>query len=92
MSDTKHYSIYVTGRVQGVFYRQSTKEKAAALGLKGFVKNLENGSVQIEVEGPENQIKNLIEWAKEGPVDADVLQVKANEKEVEGFESFEVRH
>lgn len=92
MSDNKHYSIYVTGRVQGVFFRKNTMEKARDLGLKGWVKNLDNGSVQIEAEGPVDQLDSLVEWAKVGPDGAEVLQVKANERDWEDFQSFDIRH
>ncbi|MFA0961430.1 acylphosphatase [Roseivirga sp. BDSF3-8] len=92
MTEGKHLSIYITGRVQGVFYRKSTLEKARELGIKGWVKNLENGSVQIEAEGDHDKLESLVEWAKQGPDNAEVLQVKANESEWEGYENFEIRH
>ncbi|MGB3181543.1 MAG: acylphosphatase [Cyclobacteriaceae bacterium] len=92
MSDKKHYSIYVTGRVQGVFFRKNTMEKARDLGLKGWVKNLDNGSVQIEAEGPVDQLDSLVEWAKVGTDRAEVLQVKANERDWKDFQSFDIRH
>ena len=52
-------SIVVKGKVQGVFYRQSTREKAKGLGIRGTVKNLENGNVEIIATGTPEQIANM---------------------------------
>jgi acylphosphatase len=62
--------ILITGRVQGVFYRHSTKQKAEALGLGGWVRNLPDGSVEIEAEGPKDKIGSLIAWCRHGPPNA----------------------
>lgn len=70
------YSILVTGKVQGVYYRQSTKEKATALGLTGYVKNLPDGNVQIMASGTTDQLLQLVLWCKQGPVRAIVEEVK----------------
>jgi len=59
--------INVSGRVQGVFYRQSTKEKAVELGIKGKVMNLDNGNVKIIATGTKEQLNKLIDWCKTGP-------------------------
>ncbi len=71
----KHLSINVTGKVQGVYFRASTKQKADELGLKGTVTNLPNGSVQIEVVGETQPINQLIEWCHQGPERAKVKEV-----------------
>ena len=71
----KHLSINVIGKVQGVYYRASTKQKADVLGLKGTVMNLPDGSVQIEVVGEEAEINQLIEWCHDGPERAEVEKV-----------------
>ncbi len=57
----------MTGIVQGVFYRYSTKRKADELGLAGTVRNLPDGSVEVVCEGDEKQIERLIEWCRQGP-------------------------
>lgn len=87
-------SLNITGKVQGVFFRKSTEEKAQELGLKGFVQNMEDGSVFIEAQGDSEAILKLIEWCKTGPEQAEVADVKENilEKASEDFESFEIRH
>lgn len=70
------YSIKVTGKVQGVYYRQGAKEKATALGLTGYVKNLPDGSVQIMASGNTDQLLQLVLWCRQGPVRAIVEEVQ----------------
>ncbi len=67
--------IIVTGIVQGVFYRYSTKRKADELGLAGTVRNLPDGSVEIVCEGDEKEIDSLIAWCRQGPEGAFVEKV-----------------
>ena len=69
------YSIKVTGKVQGVYYRQSTKEKATTLGITGYVKNNPDGSVQIMASGTTDQLLQLVLWCRQGPVRAIVEEV-----------------
>ncbi|MEM7106607.1 MAG: acylphosphatase [Bacteroidota bacterium] len=88
----KHYNISVFGKVQGVFYRASTKTKALELGIKGFVKNQSDGSVYIEAEGNEERLKQLVEWCNRGPSNAVVTQVKVAEAEAVGFDKFETQY
>jgi len=59
--------IVVSGRVQGVWFRESTKEAATALGLTGSVRNLMNGDVEIVAEGASNRLAALTVWARHGP-------------------------
>jgi acylphosphatase len=87
----KHFNIIVSGRVQGVFYRQSSMEIALQLGIRGFVRNEQNGNVYIEAEGAEEQLKKLIEWCKKGPSRAVVKDVQVSEGELKNFSSFEIR-
>ena len=77
-------SITVSGLVQGVYYRQSTKEKALELGVSGIVKNLPDGNVQILATGTADQLDKLVIWCKQGPPHAKVegVQVKAIEPQV----------
>lgn len=86
----KHFNIAVTGKVQGVFYRQSTLEAARRLGLTGFVRNEANGGVYIEAEGEEHQLKQLVEWCEKGPPRSRVEAVKVTEGAPGHFTSFEV--
>jgi acylphosphatase len=84
------YSIIVTGKVQGVFYRQSTKEKAIAIGVKGIVKNETDGSVKIIATGSKEQLDKLIEWCRQGPPKARVDTVTIKEELYRSFTSFSI--
>jgi acylphosphatase len=64
---TRRASIQVTGRVQGVYYRYETTQKADEFGLVGTVRNMSDGSVAIICEGEERDVLRLVEWCKCGP-------------------------
>ncbi len=83
-------SILVTGKVQGVFYRQSTKEKAVALGLTGKVMNLHDGKVQIIATGSSESLDLLIAWCKQGPPKAIVKLVAVKTVPLQVFEKFTI--
>lgn len=68
--------IKVFGHVQGVFFRYTTRKVAQKLGLTGYVKNLSNGTVYIEAEGPEQKLNELLEFSKQGPKYAQVQKVE----------------
>ncbi len=87
----KRLVIIVSGHVQGVFYRASTKDQAEILGVNGFVRNEPNGNVYIEAEGEEEQLKRLLAWCCKGPSRSIVQKVSSEEKELVGFKNFEVR-
>ncbi|RDV11794.1 acylphosphatase [Pontibacter diazotrophicus] len=92
MSNRKHISIQVYGKVHGVFFRASTKEKAQELGITGFVQNEEDGTVYIEAEGDPAALKQLEQWAHEGPRRAQVERVEVKEMEsLAGFKEFKVK-
>ncbi len=84
--------ILVSGKVQGVFYRATTKEVADRLGLTGWVRNLPDGRVEIVAEGEEDALKNLISWCWEGPPLARVDNVEVRWESYRGeYDSFSVR-
>ena len=83
-------SIKVTGKVQGVFYRQSTKEAAISLNITGEVKNMADGSVHIIATGTDDQLKELIEWCKKGPKRAVVTNVVTENIPLKIFTSFNI--
>lgn len=87
----KHVSIIVTGKVQGVFFRASAKEAADQVGVKGFAQNQADGSVYIEAEGMEQNLKRFIDWCNIGPARAHVTHVDVHEGTVKNFERFEIR-
>jgi acylphosphatase len=70
-------TLWITGQVQGVFYRASALEKAQSLNLSGFVQNLADGSVEIVAEGPRYALEQFVDWAKQGPPAAEVENVSA---------------
>ncbi|WP_298317346.1 acylphosphatase [uncultured Aquimarina sp.] len=86
----KHYKISVKGKVQGVWYRKSTLEKALELNIKGIVKNQSDGSVYIEAEGNENQLKIFLEWCTQGPKFAEVSDVSKKEDVPLFYRFFEI--
>lgn len=83
-------AIIVKGKVQGVFLRQTAKELALQIGVKGFVKNLANGDVQITVTGTEEQLNQFTEWCRTGPANAKVLEIVVNNLPFIDFTSFRI--
>lgn len=89
----KRLHVIVHGRVQGVFFRAHTREKASSLGLKGFVRNMPDGDVEVVAEGHENKLKELHAWLSGGPEIARVDKIEAEYSKAKNeFESFEVRY
>ncbi len=92
MRQTLRKRIRVRGRVQGVGYRASTRERAAQLRLRGWVKNQPDGSVLLEAQGPAADVDALIAWCQSGPPAAMVESVEAESIELdEGAAPFQVR-
>lgn len=93
MAKKERVHLIVSGFVQGVFFRSNTKEVAGKLGLTGWVRNLEDGRVEILAEGEKDKLDKLIEWAKKGPELARVENVEIKWEEYKGeFEDFEIRY
>jgi len=88
----KKVNILVSGRVQGVFYRTSTRDKALELGIKGWVQNNPDGSVYIEAEADQSTLDQFIEWCKKGPLMARIDNINISHQSPEGFQDFEVRY
>ncbi len=85
--------VKVTGVVQGVWYRGSTKARASELGLVGWVRNLRDGSVELEAEGEQSVVDQLVAWCEQGPPAARVGGVDVEVVEPNGSDSgFEVRY
>jgi acylphosphatase len=87
----KAISVNITGIVQGVFFRKHTKDKADELGVHGWVKNEDDGSVSAYAEGSEEQLKSFIQYCHIGPEKARVDRVDVRDTDIEGYSSFEVR-
>jgi len=87
----KAVKLIVQGTVQGIFFRQFVKGHANDLKLVGFVRNLENGNVEIIVEGEDGQIERLIGFVKKGPEHAQIRHVEINERKWSGdFKEFKI--
>ncbi len=83
----------ITGKVQGVFYRDTSQKRAQELNLTGYVKNMPDGSVEALVQGPKEDIEAFIKWCQQGPPSANVENVEVKWQEVtETYDSFEVTY
>jgi acylphosphatase len=83
--------IFVTGKVQGVFFRQALKVMAKKNNVYGWVKNLKDGRVEAVLEGDEEKVNRLVEWSHGGPANARVVDVEIrNEKFIGEFSQFDV--
>ncbi len=89
----KRVELSISGKVQGVGFRGSTKQTARRLGLTGYVKNCSDGTVTVVAEGDDDALERLIDFCEEGPRFADVTRVEVNEREyADAFGSFSVRY
>ena len=92
MQSDERARVSVSGRVQGVFFRNSAREKAEGLGLSGWVKNTPDGRVEALFEGPSEKVREMVEWCERGPSQASVDSVDTDFEEARGdLEGFEVR-
>ena len=89
-SSEKTINITVTGKVQGVYFRQSTKNIAGQLQINGTVANQHDGSVLITATGTAGQLQQLIDWAHKGPSGATVRNVQVTELPLQSFVGFRI--
>lgn len=82
----------VSGKVQGVYYRANTQKKAARLNLTGWVRNCENGDVELVACGEQTNIDKLVKWLWKGPLLARVKNVDVSDAENPNCHEFEVRY
>lgn len=83
--------LIIEGRVQGVWFRESTRKKALSLGVTGWVRNLPDGTVEVVAEGDKDKVKELVKWCYKGPPAARVTRVHEQKEEYLGeFDSFDV--
>lgn len=87
----KHLSISVRGKVQGVFFRASARDRALEFGLAGWVCNQADGSVYLEVEGPDAHVDAFVAWLHEGPEYAWVDEVITAPGSLQQFQDFVIR-
>lgn len=85
--------VLISGRVQGVWFRANTKKKAKQLGLKGWVRNTNNGCVEAFFQGDEKKVNEMINWCHQGPPLAKVEKVDVTKKQfIDIFEDFSIKH
>ena len=87
----KHLNITVRGRVQGVWFRASTRDEARRLGISGFVCNQPDGSVYLEAEGSEEAMTQLLAWLEHGPPLARVDEIQVNAGDYQSLSGFDIR-
>ncbi|AUG47559.1 acylphosphatase [Haloarcula taiwanensis] len=83
--------VFVSGRVQGVYYRATTRERAQDRDVDGWVRNLDDGRVEAVFEGPEADVEAMVEFCHEGSERANVTGVEVEYGDPEGIEGFEVK-
>lgn len=89
----KRLHLIIKGRVQGVFYRASTRDAAVKLGLKGWVRNMPDDSVEAVFEGHEKALSEVLLWCRNGPPGAYVSDIKEKWDEYTGeFDGFDIRY
>lgn len=86
----KLLKVSISGRVQGVYFRASTKEVADSLGINGFVKNQPDGSVYLEAEGESETLESFLAWLKTGPASAQVDNLQIEESHCKYFAGFSI--
>jgi acylphosphatase len=84
--------LIITGRVQGVFFRVTAKDVADEIGVKGWVKNTEEGYVEIMASGADEQLQKFMDWCKVGPRKAMVTNVELTQMPEENFNDFAIVH
>jgi acylphosphatase len=83
--------VVVTGRVQGVFFRDTVRRRADAAGVSGWVTNRVDGAVEAVFEGEPDGVEAMVDFCRRGPSRAEVVEVEVNEEEPEGLSGFQVR-
>ena len=83
--------VFITGRVQGVFFRMYTQKEAEALKLSGWAMNLSDGRVEAVFEGEKEAVEEMLEWCKSGSPSAEVSKVEVKWESPENLSGFEVK-
>ena len=91
MSEQVRAHVFVSGKVQGVYYRASTRDAAREAGVDGWVRNLRDGRVEAVFEGDEPAVESLVEWCHSGSPAANVDDVDIEYEPPEGVDGFEIR-
>ncbi len=88
----KSVRLYITGTVQGVFFRAFIKENAERYNVKGFVRNLEDGRLEVFLEGNSDEVNKMIDLCKHGPKHSQIRKVEEKPEKFQDFKAFKVLH
>jgi acylphosphatase len=83
--------VTISGRVQGVFFRDSLRREAQARGVAGWARNTRDGTVEAVLEGSAEDVERVIDWCHRGPSGAEVSDVEVSERDPEGLQGFDIR-
>ena len=87
----KHINVKIHGKVQGVFFRYSTKEFCEENKITGFATNLDDGTVYLEAEGTQETLDKLRKWCKNGPDMAEVDKIEVNNGTLKNYNTFTIK-
>jgi len=88
----KSIRLYISGIVQGIFFRNFVKENAERYNVKGFIRNLDDGRIEIFLEGNVDEVNKMIEVCKTGPKHSQIKNVEEKEERFQDFKTFKVLH
>lgn len=88
----KSVRVYIEGIVQGIFFRGFVKENAERYNIKGFVRNLEDGRLEVFLEGDNEDVDKMIELCKKGPKHSDIKNVEVKPERFQDFKTFKILH
>lgn len=88
----KSVRLYISGAVQGIFFRGFIKENAEKLNLKGFVRNLEDSRVEVFIEGNPAEVNKMVEICKKGPRHSTIKNVDEKQERFQDFKQFKILH
>lgn len=84
MMENTRMRLIIEGRVQGVWFRESTRREAERLGVRGWVRNRREGTVEVLAEGPKENVRKLVDWCHHGPPSARVMRVNETAESFQG--------
>lgn len=88
--ETKHINIKITGKVQGVSFRATTKAVADQMGIRGMIRNEKDGTLYMEAEGDDTLLEVFVEWCNEGPDRAKIEHVEVTSGALKNYQNFEI--
>ena len=88
----KSLRLYIQGTVQEIFFKSFIKENAERYNVKGFTRNLEDGRIEVFLEGNTDEVNTMVEVCKKGPKHSQIKNVEINQEKFQDFETFKVLH